>query len=284
MDELKKKTEAMLRAVLISSPRGVALRRLDREYKSITFSSIPYQEMGCPTLEDYIKSIPHVATLTRDVDGELVVKGVASESDKHVAKLIAKQKKPKKRSKPGAKSARRPTFGSFGSRPVYTRPVFVGSYRPVVAVTGARPMVAVTGARPVVAVSAARQVVRPSTVNANIKPLSSSASRGFAGNRFVPPRMMKQAVNKATAQRGLQQNPAASVERGVARQVEQQAQQMAAANNRKVTMVTHQGIRCMYLLQVKSVSGWISIQPRLNVYPVFNKDKQTVTQHKANLS
>ena len=105
MEELKKKTEAMLRAVLISSPRGIPLRRVDREYKSITFSPIPFTQLGFRNLEDYLRSIPHVASFTRDSDGELVLRGVASEADKHVAKLISKQKKPKLRK---SAPARRP--------------------------------------------------------------------------------------------------------------------------------------------------------------------------------
>lgn len=252
MEEQKKKTEAMLRAVLISSPRGVPLRRLDREFKSITFSSIPFREIGHASLESYIRSIPNVASLTKDLDGEMVVKGVASESDKHVAKLIAKQKKPKKRSKPLAKP-RRPTFVS---RPYASRPVAVN--RPVVAT---RPVVLRT---PVMAVT--------SPVIVNTRP--SLPSRSGPGSRFVPPRMRRQAVNQVTSQamnrtlisRGLalqgQQNAAANttssrkveivsqqpvinrtvVEWGVARQVEQKAQEITSANSKKSMAVSHTGI------------------------------------------
>ena len=251
MEEQKKKTEAMLRAVLISSPRGVPLRRLDREFKSITFSSIPFREIGHASLESYIRSIPNVASLTKDLDGEMVVKGVASESDKHVAKLIAKQKKPKKRSKPLAKP-RRPTFVS---RPYASRPVAVN--RPMVAT---RPVVLRT---PVMAVTSPVINARPSL-----------PSRSGPVNRFIPPRMMRQAVNQATnqsiirtlASRGLvaqaQQNAAANttssrkveivsqqpainrsvVERGVVRQVEQKAQEITSANSRKGMAVSHPGI------------------------------------------
>ena len=180
MEELKKKTEAMLRAVLISSPRGVPLRRLDREYKSITFSSIPFQEMGYHSLEHYIKGIPKVAMLTRDVDGEFVVKGVASESDQHVAKLIAKQKKPKKKAKA---NSRRPVFAR---RPaVVTRPAMV-----------------------------TRQVfvTRPPVVQV-VRPLPAAPRTIGTVARFIPPRMKKQAASQATGysmgnnliQRGVQQ-------------------------------------------------------------------------------
>lgn len=116
MDELKKKTEAMLRAVLISSPRGIPLRRLDREYTSITFSPLPIKQLGFSSLEDYLRSIPHVVSFTRDRDGDLVLKGVASEADQHVAKLISKQKKPKvRKSAPARKPLSRSSFSSIRS-------------------------------------------------------------------------------------------------------------------------------------------------------------------------
>lgn len=191
MEELKKKTEAMLRAVLISSPRGVPLRRLNKEYSSITYSSIPHPELGFPTLDSYIKSIPHVATLTRDVDGEFVVKGVATESDQHVAKLIAKQRKPKKRSKGAAKPSRRP----LSRRPNINRPaafITAAGYRPV----------ATSSYRPVAAASYRRVTVSSLTgITKSVIPVPANTNtRSDVAPRFVPPRMMRQAVNKVVSQ------------------------------------------------------------------------------------
>ncbi|XP_073250935.1 tudor domain-containing protein 7-like [Porites lutea] len=199
MEELKKKTEAMLRAVLISSPRGVPLRRLNKEYSTITYSSIPHPELGFPTLDSYIKSIPHVAALTRDVDGEFIVKGVASESDQHVAKLIAKQRKPKKRSKGAANPSRRPqSRRPTINRPLaLNRPIGAANYRPV-AVSSLTYRAAARHVARAVAKS-----VTPVPANTNTliqRPTASAAApRSGVTNRFVPPRMMKQAVNKAVS-------------------------------------------------------------------------------------
>lgn len=223
MEALKKKTEAMLRAVLISSPRGVPLRRLDREYKSITFSSIPFQEMGYHSLEHYIKNIPKVAMLSRDVDGEFVVKGVASESDQHVAKLIAKQKKPKKKAKANSR-----------------RPVFVR--RPTVVTRPAMVTRQVFLTRPPIA-----QVVRPMPV-----PPRTIGT----GVRFIPPRMMRQAVSQASTysvgknvmQRGVQQQAQtfAGAATNNARKVEVVSNktlfQQPATSSRNFTGASHQGI------------------------------------------
>lgn len=95
--KLRAETIAMLRAVLISSPLGVKFDKLYRDYKQLTGKTIPYKELGFPKLEFFIQSIPDVARAEKGGNGEWTLKGVASQADKHVAKLISKQKKPKVR-------------------------------------------------------------------------------------------------------------------------------------------------------------------------------------------
>ena len=228
MEEKKKKTEALLRAVLISSPRGVPLRRLDKEYRTVTFSSIPFQEMGYHSLEHYIKSIPSVAMLTRDVDGEFVVKGVASESDQHVAKLIAKQRKPKKKAKTNLRRpVRRPTVVP---RPVMTRQVFR---------------------------------TRPPVVQA-VRPLPAAPRPTGTGIRFIPPRMMRRAVSQATAN-SVGYN---LIQRGVSRQVQQQAKTLAAASintTRKVEVVSQPLSNRTLVQQPATSSRSVTVAPNQGI-------------------
>lgn len=94
-EKLIKQTKSMLRAVLISAPRGVIARRLQAEYKSITGTPIPYQRLSYYTLEDFLRSIPDVIHATAGSTGELTFFGVADSSTEHIAKLVSKQKKPK---------------------------------------------------------------------------------------------------------------------------------------------------------------------------------------------
>lgn len=122
MEQLKKNTEGVLRAVLISSPRGVPVHRLDREYKAMIGNTVPFRQLGYQSLDAYLKSIPHVASFS-SYNGETVIKGVATEAEQHVAKLVAGQKKPKLRK---SAPARRPTssgriVGSKISHPVHSR-------------------------------------------------------------------------------------------------------------------------------------------------------------------
>lgn len=94
-DKLLKQTKSMLRAVLISAPRGVVAGRLQAEYKSITGTPIPYQRLGYCSLEDFLRSIPDVIRASPGPTGELTFFGEADDSTAHIAKLVSKQKKPK---------------------------------------------------------------------------------------------------------------------------------------------------------------------------------------------
>ena len=197
MEELKRKTDIMLRSVLVSVGRtGLALRWLDKEYKSITYCAIPYQEMGFSSLEKYIKSIPEVATLSRDADGEYVVHGVPSEADKHVAKLIAKQKKPKRKAKA---KARRPVHASMHKSGVGRS---VALHRAPV--------------RKSPQAASSRVGVAPSRVGV-------APSRFGTTPRFVPPRMMRAPGTNTSVDRN-------GVEQQIAQQIQQQAKNMVAAS------------------------------------------------------
>ena len=102
--DLQKSTESMLRAVLISSKEGIPLFHLDKEYRELTMQPIPFRQLGFASLELYIKSLAGLARIERGVDGTLIVKGIAGEKDKHIAKLVSGQRKGKTRS-----LSRRPT-------------------------------------------------------------------------------------------------------------------------------------------------------------------------------
>ena len=93
--EVLRKTKSMLRSVLLSAPRGVVSRRMQSEYQSLTGKTIPYKELGYPTLESFLDSIPDVIASGIGVTGEMTYFGRADSSTEHIAKLVAKQKKGK---------------------------------------------------------------------------------------------------------------------------------------------------------------------------------------------
>lgn len=61
----------MLRAVLQSHKFGVPFSRLQGEYKSLTGDWIPFEQLGYPTLEGYLKNIPGVVRIEIGRTGEV---------------------------------------------------------------------------------------------------------------------------------------------------------------------------------------------------------------------
>jgi len=96
---LLKNTRSMLRSVLLSAPRGVRARNLEAEYRGITGKNIPYRELGYRSLKDFMSSLQDVARLSTS-EGEPTYHGVADASTAHIAKMVSKQKKPKKKTQP----------------------------------------------------------------------------------------------------------------------------------------------------------------------------------------
>ncbi|XP_075681747.1 tudor domain-containing protein 7 [Rhinoderma darwinii] len=88
----------MLRAVLQSNKNGVALHRLQNEYKGLTGEWIPFKEMGFHTLDAYLKAIPTVVRLDIGRAGELTCHAVVCRETAQIAELVARQRCSKKKS------------------------------------------------------------------------------------------------------------------------------------------------------------------------------------------
>lgn len=91
--ELVKK---MLRAVLQSSKHGVAMARLQGDYRALTGEMIPFRKFGHDTLESFLRSIPGVVRLERSIAGEVMCFAGVCEETAHIAQLVARQKNVKK--------------------------------------------------------------------------------------------------------------------------------------------------------------------------------------------
>ncbi|XP_043097426.1 tudor domain-containing protein 7A isoform X2 [Puntigrus tetrazona] len=91
--ELVKK---MLRAVLQSSKHGVAMARLQGDYRALTGEVISYRRFGHGSLESFLRSIPGVVRLERSTAGEVMCFAGVCEETAHIAQLVARQKNVKK--------------------------------------------------------------------------------------------------------------------------------------------------------------------------------------------
>ncbi|XP_068090419.1 tudor domain-containing protein 7 [Hyperolius riggenbachi] len=90
--------EKMVRAVLQPSKNGVPLHRVQAEYKGLIGGYIPFKEMGFPTLEAYLKSIPAVVRIEVGRSGEVVCHAVPCKETVKIAELVARQRSSKKKS------------------------------------------------------------------------------------------------------------------------------------------------------------------------------------------
>ncbi|XP_066268164.1 tudor domain-containing protein 7-like isoform X2 [Branchiostoma lanceolatum] len=98
MDEKRaKNVVAMLRAVLQSSKEGVLASRVQGEYRGITGEFLPYKQLGFHSLDAYMQSIPDVARIARNREGEVVYHAVADASTLHIQRLKAGEKSNKRR-------------------------------------------------------------------------------------------------------------------------------------------------------------------------------------------
>ncbi|KAF6127634.1 tudor domain containing 7 [Phyllostomus discolor] len=87
----------MLRAVLQSHKNGIALPRLQGEYKSLTGDWIPFKQLGYPTLEAYLRSVPAVVRIETSRSGEITCYAVACSETARIAQLVARQRSSKRK-------------------------------------------------------------------------------------------------------------------------------------------------------------------------------------------
>uniref|UniRef100_A0A7N4P9C4 Tudor domain-containing protein 7 n=1 Tax=Sarcophilus harrisii TaxID=9305 RepID=A0A7N4P9C4_SARHA len=87
----------MLRAVLQSHKNGIALPRLQGEYKSLTGDWIPFKQLGYPTLEAYLRSVPAVVRIEISRSGEITCYAVACTETARIAQLVARQRSSKRK-------------------------------------------------------------------------------------------------------------------------------------------------------------------------------------------
>ncbi|KAF7686643.1 tudor domain-containing protein 7A [Silurus meridionalis] len=94
VDSVKK----MLRAVLQSSKGGVALCRVQSDYRALTGDFIPNAQLGYRNLENFLRSIPDVVQLRQSHSGEVMCFAAVCKETAHIAQLVSRQRDSKKNS------------------------------------------------------------------------------------------------------------------------------------------------------------------------------------------
>jgi len=99
------KTKKHLRSVLISEKGGVALDRLEMDYRELVGQSLPYQALGFHSTTALLEAIPDVCSLQRR-NGTLMVVGLASSGTAHILNMVNRQGKKQQGRGGGVKSLR----------------------------------------------------------------------------------------------------------------------------------------------------------------------------------
>lgn len=81
-----------IRALLISAPNGLSVAEMQRDYNNMIGKPLPFREMGYKTPIDLLKDLPNVTRPTWE-NGVLVLRGIADATTRHIASLVARQKK-----------------------------------------------------------------------------------------------------------------------------------------------------------------------------------------------
>ena len=115
-EQLMKTTKLLLRSCLTAKAKvGIPLHLLNREYEEDCMTPLKFRELGYGSLEQFLRDIPDVCTVSRALEGYLVVKGVASKEDAHIYKLVSGQRKSKKKPKKINFNAARNSQKAFGN-------------------------------------------------------------------------------------------------------------------------------------------------------------------------
>ncbi|ELU03562.1 hypothetical protein CAPTEDRAFT_218952 [Capitella teleta] len=106
-----------VRSILLASQRGMSCREFVREWNELLGYPIPHRQLGFASLEDFLRGLPEVVELSWQ-DGELILKAVANEATRHIARMVSVQKPSKK---PKRQMRRPPPSRRYAPPPVTQR-------------------------------------------------------------------------------------------------------------------------------------------------------------------
>ncbi|XP_078343727.1 tudor domain-containing protein 5-like isoform X2 [Oculina patagonica] len=89
---LRKEVTKHVRALLISAPNGLTVAEMQTDYNNMIKKPLPFRELGYKTPIDLLKDLPNVTRPTWE-NGVLILRGIADATTRHIASLVARQKK-----------------------------------------------------------------------------------------------------------------------------------------------------------------------------------------------
>ncbi|NXO82323.1 TDRD5 protein, partial [Sitta europaea] len=102
MEVLKKE----VRAMLIAAKEGLTPQQLEEQYMAMVCKPLPLHSLGFQSTLEMVRQMPEVVSICSSKNGTLILKAIADDSTKGIAKLVANQKvKTRKASKKPATKA-----------------------------------------------------------------------------------------------------------------------------------------------------------------------------------
>ncbi|XP_075215820.1 tudor domain-containing protein 7-like isoform X2 [Lycorma delicatula] len=114
----KEQVVSVLRACLLSNKGGTPLSILNRDYKALNGTPIPFRKLGYSSVEDFLKSTDDIITRP-DGKGDIIVQARPSEASAHIASLVSRQRSSQKKRipVPNICQSRKPTNQSWKPPP-----------------------------------------------------------------------------------------------------------------------------------------------------------------------
>ncbi|XP_077983069.1 tudor domain-containing protein 5-like [Glandiceps talaboti] len=94
--KLREEVKKNVRALLISAPTGLTPNQLQNDYQGLLGHQLPYRDLGYNSSLDLLRALPDCVQFTYD-RGHMILKGVADDTTKHIASLVARQRVSKRR-------------------------------------------------------------------------------------------------------------------------------------------------------------------------------------------
>jgi len=108
-EKIRKQAVTLIRSLLISTKGGVPIEKMSRDYREMIGKPIPWRDLGYVNLEEFLDQSPDMCRVSYTPTG-IMIRGVVTSADAHVASLVNRQSSNKRRTAKTAKMppARRP--------------------------------------------------------------------------------------------------------------------------------------------------------------------------------
>lgn len=118
-----------LRSLLLSSKGGIPLHLLLKEYRDMIGEDIPLRDLGYSSIDQFVQNVPDICRISHSTNGTVMIHGIPTEKNAHIANMIALQKSKKSKVYSAPRRLLRFSPDSHEIQPRPPRPGVIGSGR-----------------------------------------------------------------------------------------------------------------------------------------------------------